>query len=33
MPMITIEQSIERNKHNVLREDIERMAGQWEPWK
>jgi hypothetical protein len=33
MPMITIEQSIERNKHNVRREDIERMAGQWEPWK
>jgi len=32
MPMLTIEQSIERNKHNVRREDIERMAADWESW-
>lgn len=33
MPMITVEQSLERNQHNVRREDIERMAAQWEPWE
>jgi predicted ABC-type ATPase len=33
MPLITVEQSIERNKHNVRREDIVRMAAQWEPWE
>ena len=33
MPLLTVEQSIERNKHNVRREDIERMAAQWEPWE
>jgi predicted ABC-type ATPase len=33
MPLITVEQSLERNKHNVREEDIRRMAAQWQPWK
>ncbi|MFA6931915.1 MAG: hypothetical protein WCT05_16445 [Lentisphaeria bacterium] len=33
MPLLTVEQSMERNKHNVRREDIEQMAAQWEPWR
>ncbi|MFA6930975.1 MAG: AAA family ATPase [Lentisphaeria bacterium] len=32
MPLITVEQSIERNVHNVKREDIRKMAADWEPW-
>ena len=30
---ITAEESLKRNKHNVRREDIERMAKEWEDWK
>lgn len=30
--IITKEQSIERNIHNVKIEDIERMNNEWEPW-
>jgi len=33
MPLLTVEQSLARNRHNVRREDIERMAAQWEPWE
>ena len=32
-PLLTVEQSLARNRHNVRREDIERMAAQWEPWE
>lgn len=33
MPHLTVEESLSRNRHNVRREDIERMAAAWEPWK
>ena len=33
MPLLTVEESIAHNRHNVRREDIERMAATWEPWK
>ena len=32
MPHLTVEESVTRNQHQVLREDIERMAATWEPW-
>ena len=32
MPLLTVDESIARNKHAVRREDIERMAREWEPW-
>jgi len=32
-PMITVEESLARNTHAVRREDIERMAKEWEPWE
>ena len=33
MPLLTVDESIARNRHNVRREDIERMAREWEPWE
>jgi len=33
MPMLSVEQSCSRNVHNVRREDIERMAREWQPWE
>jgi hypothetical protein len=33
MPLLTVKESMARNKHNVRREDVERMARDWEPWK
>ena len=33
MPLLTVEESIARNRHAVRREDIERMAATWEPWE
>lgn len=33
MPLLTVDQSMARNQHGVRREDIERMAAQWEPWE
>lgn len=33
MPHLTIEESIACNRHQVLREDIERMAATWQPWR
>lgn len=32
MPHLTVEESVTRNQHQVLRDDIERMAAAWEPW-
>ena len=32
MPLITREESIARNLHNVLPEDIDRMFAEWRPW-
>lgn len=32
MPHLTVDESLARNRHNVRREDIERMAASWEPW-
>ena len=33
MPLLTVDESIARNRHNVRREDIERMAREWQPWE
>ena len=33
MPLLTVEESMARNRHQVRREDIERMAATWEPWE
>ena len=33
MPLLTVEESMARNRHNVRREDIERMAREWQPWE
>ena len=33
MPLLTVDESMARNRHNVRREDIERMAREWEPWE
>jgi len=33
MPLLTVDESMARNKHAVRREDIERMAREWEPWE
>lgn len=33
MPLLTVDESMARNRHNVLREDIERMAREWQPWE
>ena len=33
MPLLTVDESMARNKHRVRREDIERMAREWEPWE
>ena len=32
MPMISLEESRKRNRHNVRIEDLERMIARWEPW-
>ena len=31
--LMTVDESMARNKHAVRREDIERMAREWEPWE
>ena len=33
MPLLTVEESMARNRHAVRRKDIERMAKEWEPWE
>lgn len=33
MPLLTVEESMARNRHAVRRKDIERMAAKWEPWE
>ena len=33
MPLLSVEESMRRNIHNVKREDIERMVKLWEPWE
>lgn len=33
MPLLTVDESMARNRHAVRREDIERMAATWEPWE
>ncbi len=33
MPLLTVDESMARNRHAVRREDIERMATDWEPWE
>ena len=33
MPLLTVDESMARNRHNVRREDIERMAREWQPWE
>lgn len=33
MPLLTVDESMARNKHNVRREDIELMAREWQPWE
>jgi len=33
MPLLTVDESMARNRHAVRREDIERMAREWEPWE
>lgn len=33
MPLLTVEESMARNRHNARREDIERMAREWQPWE
>ena len=30
---LTVDESMARNRHAVLRKDIERMAKEWEPWE
>jgi len=32
-PLLTVDESMARNCHNVRREDIERMAREWQPWE
>jgi len=32
MPLITREESLARNTHNVRPEDIDRMIAEWRPW-
>ena len=32
MPMISLEESRKRNRHDVRSEDIKRMVARWEPW-
>ena len=32
MPLITLEESLSRNTHNVRPEDIEWMIAEWRPW-
>lgn len=32
MPLLSVEEALRRNIHNVKREDIERMVTNWEPW-
>jgi len=31
--LMTVEESLARNCHHVRREDIERMAREWQPWE
>ena len=31
MPLLTVDESMARNRHQVRREDIERMSTEWEP--
>lgn len=33
MPLLTVAQSIARNRHTVRVVDIEKMAAAWEPWE
>jgi len=33
MPLLTVDESMARNRHKVRREDIERMAREWQPWE
>lgn len=33
MPLLTVDESMARNQHAVRREDIERMAREWQPWE
>ena len=33
MPLLTVEELMARNRHQVRRKDIERMAAKWEPWE
>ena len=33
MPLLTVDESMARNRHAVRREDIERMAREWQPWE
>jgi hypothetical protein len=33
MPLLTVDESMSRNRHNVRREDIERMAREWEDYR
>jgi predicted ABC-type ATPase len=33
MPLLTVDESMARNRHHVRREDIEHMAATWEPWE
>ena len=33
MPLLTVDESMARNRHDVRRDDIERMAATWEPWE
>lgn len=32
MPMISVAESLARNRHDVRPEDIKRMVARWEPW-
>ena len=31
--LMTVDESMASNRHNVRREDIERMAATWQPWE
>lgn len=33
LPLLSVDESMRRNIHNVKREDIERMVTLWEPWQ
>lgn len=33
MPLLTVDESMARNRHAVRREDIERMHAAWQPWE